>query len=83
VDTTPKKNYFLTMNKFKNLLIAILTGLLGLSLFTFPAQGAGKSKEAKTVEYQFCLNLYKDNSPVSDKLQYLNNWITACAKYRP
>ena len=71
------------MNNYKNLLIAVLTGLLGLSLFTFPAQGAGKSTEAKTVEYQFCLNLYKDNTSVENKPQYLNNWLTACAKYRP
>jgi hypothetical protein len=71
------------MNNIKNLLIAMLTGLLGLSLFIMPAQGAGKSKEAKVVEYQFCLNLYKDNTQVSDKVQYLSNWINACAKYRP
>jgi hypothetical protein len=71
------------MNNFKNLLIAILTGLLGLSLFTLPAQGAGKSKEAKTVEYQFCLNVYKDNTKADYIIGYLDDWIKSCAKYRP
>jgi hypothetical protein len=79
----PKKKYLVTMNNFKNLLIAILTGLLGLSLLTLPAQGAGKSKEAKAVEYQFCLNVYKDNNKADYILGYLDAWITSCAKYRP
>ena len=37
VAVAPKKKYLLPMNNFKNLLIAILTGLLALSLFTQPA----------------------------------------------
>ena len=65
------------MNNYKNLLIAILTGLLGLSLFTLPAQGAGKSKEAKTVEYSACLNMY----PISELM--LEFYIKKCAPYRP
>lgn len=40
VATAPKKKYLVTMNNYKNLLIAILTGLLALSLFTQPAQSA-------------------------------------------
>jgi hypothetical protein len=32
------------MNNFKNILIVILTGLLGLSLFTLPAQSATTNK---------------------------------------
>jgi hypothetical protein len=72
------------MNNFKNLLIAVLSGLLVLSLFTLPAQGAGKSKEAKIVEYEFCLNLYANNyNALTDKNQLLTNWMNACAKYRP
>jgi hypothetical protein len=65
------------MKNFKNLLIAIITGLLGISLFTFPAQGAGKSKEAKTVEYSACLNMY----PISELM--LEFYIKKCAPYRP
>jgi hypothetical protein len=71
------------MNNFKNLLIAVLTGLLALSLFTQPAQSAGKSKEAKAVEYQACLNTYLDTAVVENKIVYLPRWITSCAKYRP
>lgn len=74
-----QKTYSLTMNNYKNLLIAVLTGLLGLSLFTQPAQSAptSKSKEAKMIEYARCLEL----APA----EYLDQdrWITGCAKYRP
>jgi hypothetical protein len=65
------------MNNYKNLLIAILTGLLGLSLFTFPAQGAGKSKEAKMIEYARCIEL------VGDSWVTLDIYVSTCAKYRP
>ncbi len=45
------------MNTFKNLLIAILTGLLALSLFTQPAQSAPKTYDAlKLVQYGACVN---------------------------
>ena len=45
------------MNNFKNLLIAILTGLLALTLLTQPAQSATKSYNAvKLVEYDRCLD---------------------------
>ena len=44
------------MNNFKNLLIAILTGLLALSLFSQPAQSAPKTYDAlKLAEYEACL----------------------------
>ena len=49
------------MNNFKNLLIAILTGLLALSLFTQPAQSAAKAPKQydalKLVQYDNCLKL--------------------------
>ena len=69
------------MDKIKNYVIAILTGLLALSLFTQPAQSApAKSKEAKAVEYLVCLhgkNIdYPDLAPMPQTL-------TACAKFRP
>jgi hypothetical protein len=77
VAAAPKKKYLVTMNNFKNLLIAILTGLLALTLFTQPAQSAGKSKEAKTAEYAACLSMY----PISELM--LDFYIKKCAKYRP
>jgi hypothetical protein len=42
------------MNNFKNILIATLTGLLALSLFTQPAQSAPASTSAKSIEYDWC-----------------------------
>jgi hypothetical protein len=74
------------MNNFKNLLIAILTGLLALSLFTQPAQSAaqsaGKSKEAKTMEYLFCLQTlaFEPQGPLDP---HMNLILKECAKYRP
>ena len=74
------------MDKIKNYAIAILTGLLALSLFTQPAQSApAKSKEAKAVEYLVCMNeVMEDGSriyqpPVPDTVAAAN----LCAKLRP
>jgi hypothetical protein len=52
------------MNTFKNYLIAILTGLLVLTITAQPSTGASDS--AKLVEYERCLayaqdKLYSDN----------------------
>jgi hypothetical protein len=73
------------MNNSKNLLIAILTGLLGLSLFTQPAQGLGQSKEAKIIEYAQCLENFDVgiNTTAKQKIGYLDSYIVLCAKYRP
>jgi len=70
------------MNNFKNLLIALLTGLLALTLFTQPAQSAGKSKEAKTMEYLFCLQTlaFEPQGPLDP---HMNLILKECAKYRP
>ena len=69
------------MDKVKNYVIAILTGLLVLSLFTQPAQSApAKSIEAKAMEYLFCLQ--SKNLSYSDN-QYLDEHIKKCVKYRP
>jgi len=69
------------MNNFKNLLIAILTGLLALTLFTQPAQSAGSSKEAKAIEYAFCLDVEQKarTSPQFYKAEIIKD----CARYRP
>jgi hypothetical protein len=45
------------MNNYKNILIAVLTGFLALSLFTQPAQSAPKTYDAvRLAEYTMCLN---------------------------
>jgi hypothetical protein len=45
------------MNNFKNLLIAILTGLLALTLSTQNSNGAPKTYDAvKLAQYTMCLN---------------------------
>lgn len=82
VATAPKKKYLVTMNNFKNLLIAILTGLLALSLFTQPAQSAGKSKEAKAIEYAQCLEL-QTIGQVQPPARVLDTLIAVCNKYQP
>jgi hypothetical protein len=69
------------MDKIKNYAIAILTGLLVLSLFTQPAQSAGKSKEAKAVEYHVCVD-HKMKDYVAFDLM-INAILKECAKYRP
>jgi hypothetical protein len=71
------------MKNYKNYLIAVLSGLLALSLFTFPAQGAGSSKEAKIVEYTKCLEINHLANNAEYKIQYFDGWIKSCAKYRP
>lgn len=66
------------MNNIKNITIAILTGLLALSLSTHPAQSNPKtSTAAKIVQYTVCMNLAA-TSYVS-----MDFPIAQCAKYRP
>ncbi len=69
------------MNTMKNLLIAVLTGLLALSLFMFPAQAAGKSKEARSMEYLACLQDHLPSAPGFGVI--LDIAIKNCVKYRP
>ena len=72
------------MDKVKNYVIAILTGLLVLSLFTQPAQSApAKSKEAKAVEYHVCMTEAWDgveNVAVVDNSKVWTNQTLAVAK---
>jgi hypothetical protein len=70
------------MKDKKNLVIALLTGLLALSLFTQPAQSAGSSKEAKMVEYDHCLRLQSDARKIGPQL-YFDAIIKDCLKYKP
>ena len=70
------------MKDTKNVLIAILTGLRALSLFTQPAQSANSSKEAKVVEYDHCLRLQSNARPIGPHL-YIDAIIKDCLKYKP
>ena len=78
------------MNNFKNLLIATLTGLLALSLFSQPAQSAPKTYDAvKLVEYENCLRFFNQNI-VGEGSPNLRGYpelfkfhIEACRTYRP
>ena len=66
------------MNTFKNLIIALLTGLLALSLFTQPARCAPAkiSTAAKIVQFDFCFIYYATKGG----FQYA---IDECKKYQP
>ena len=66
------------MNTLKNYLIAILSGLLVLSITIQPAQSAGKSKDAKIVEYAYCLDFMDPQG-----LDEIESGIKTCSKYRP
>jgi hypothetical protein len=70
------------MKNTKNIVIAILTGLLALSLFTQPAQSAGSSKEAKMVEYDHCLRLQSNARTIGPHL-FIDAIIKDCQKYKP
>jgi len=82
-EVAPKKRHTWVMDKIKNAIIALLTGLLALSLFTQPAQSAGTSKEAKIVQYTVCLNTYAQNNNEFQTGIGLDVFIKNCAKYRP
>jgi hypothetical protein len=71
------------MKNYKNYLIALLTGLLALSLSTQPSQGAGSSKEAKIIEYAQCLKDSQAAKIGEDISKYLFDSVTKCAKYKP
>jgi len=87
------------MNNIKNLLIAVLTGLLALSLFTQPAGGASPktSSTAQSIEYDYCLNLHSDRLNDLDESDsrfigktyydlfdpYVSLIISACGPYKP
>ena len=66
------------MKDIKNYIIALLAGLLVLTISTQPSQGAGTSKEAKIVQYTVCLQLATTSYFLMDA-----NSIPACKKYQP
>jgi hypothetical protein len=66
------------MNNFKNLLIATLTGLLALSLFSQPAQSAPKTYDAvKLIAFEHCLSGYQGSSAQTQ------NALNECSRFRP
>ena len=66
------------MNNFKNLLIAILTGLLALSLFSQPAQSAPKTYDAlRLIAYEHCLTGYAGTAASTQ------NALDQCLRFRP
>lgn len=69
------------MDKIKNYLIALLTGLLALTLFTQPAQSAAvKTYDAvKVAEYSACLSFYMKNDSYSNHATA----IADCKSYKP
>ena len=69
------------MNTYKNYIIALLTGLLVLTITTQPSIGAGKSKEAKIVEYDSCLKA--SIIPTHDQAYYTNQAIKDCKAFQP
>jgi hypothetical protein len=79
------------MNTFKNLLIAILTGLLALALFTQPAQSAPKTYDAlKLAQYTACVNAHLNTDIALIQINGGNGDLNVnaainvnCVRYRP
>jgi len=74
------------MNTLKNLIIAILTGLLALSLSTQTSNGAtAKTYDAvKLIQYDRCLDYvnHQPNVPLTYESQF-RAWLTLCGAWRP
>ena len=82
------QNYPNEMKNYKNYLIALLTGLLVLSLSTQQAQSAGTSNTAKAILYEKCLEIFIQGNNVSEYRQVpslflVNDIASYCVKYRP
>jgi len=69
VAAAPKKKYLAPMTNTKNLLIAILTGLLALSLFTQPAQSATAKSAPVTLTQSDLITIAKSVPYVSSQDQ--------------
>jgi hypothetical protein len=65
------------MKDIKNYIIALLAGVLVLTLSTQPSQGAGTSKDAKIVQYTVCLELATTSYLLMDMS------IANCKRYQP
>jgi hypothetical protein len=76
------------MKNYKNYLIAILSGLLVLSLSTQQAQSVGASPTAKAILYDKCFDIFIQGNNVSEYRQVpslflVNDFASFCAKYKP
>jgi|LakMenE18May11ns_1017448.scaffolds.fasta_scaffold9634604_1 hypothetical protein len=83
------------MKNYKNYLIAVLSGLLALSLFTLPAQGAKApaSNPIKNTQYESCLSmsqfagmqfmLQRDETELSNIKLYVSKAIFYCSPFKP
>ena len=77
------------MKDIKNYLIAILAGLLVLTLSTQNSQGAGTSATAKAIQYDRCISYFTETAKTSplgfnpSYEQYWNNTLIWCGKYKP
>jgi len=67
------------MKDMKNLLIAVLTFLLAVSIYT---QIVGMNK-AKMIEYQICLSASVEGAEKAKIEKWIDYGKTACANYRP
>jgi hypothetical protein len=65
------------MKDIKNYIIALLAGLLVLTISTQPSQGAGTSRDAKIAQYNICLQVLSRDYGAVDFL------IANCKKYQP
>jgi hypothetical protein len=65
------------MKDIKNYIIALLAGLIVLTISTQPSQGAGTSKDAMIVQYSTCLQLAATSYLTMDFA------IGNCKKYQP
>ena len=71
------------MDKYKNAIIAVLTGLLVLSLETQRANGAATTYDAvKLTEYQTCLS-QTNNAKYAGYENILEVFLEECLKYKP
>ena len=91
VSISPKKNYLKGMNTTKNYAIAILTGLLALSLSIQPSSGAAKKDSpSRLIEYATCLELMVESTAyaqnVDNAIQF-DNWFSQmvlnCSTVKP
>ena len=69
------------METIKNYIIAGLGALLVLSITIQPAQSAGKSKEAKMVEYDQCITIQIAAREYARP--FIKEIFADCALYRP
>jgi hypothetical protein len=83
------------MKNYKNYLIAVLTGLLVLSLFTQPAQSAAKPVKTydavRLANYTACLYFRNPDSRMYDilsdanatRVKAFNGQLAYCAEWKP